>query len=87
MPVRQWVLSGPALPLPPTPTASPLKSEVPRPQTPGTTPSRLAKWATLPARIYEVFPLVCPSSQTPFTFIAFLPEPIPEDDFDQSWGA
>jgi hypothetical protein len=35
--------------------------------------------AALLARIYEVFPLICPSCQTPLTFIAFLtdPEPIP----------
>jgi hypothetical protein len=29
------------------------------------------------ARIYEVFPLVCPTCQTPLTFIAFLTEPEP----------
>jgi hypothetical protein len=29
------------------------------------------------ARIYEVFPLICPSCQTPLTFIAFLTDPEP----------
>ena len=49
-----------------------------------------SSWAALLARMYEVFPLICPSFQTPLTFIAFAfgelrfapvrtePEPIPE---------
>ena len=136
----------------------PAAPEVPSPQpekanrkAPDTTLSRPSRWAALLARIYEVFPLICPACQTPLTFIAFLtdpepvaqilahigeptsppplhpargppqtefsmgpgaakpdeaaqesfpddlnqsptfdpsePEPIPEDDFDQSWGA
>ena len=54
-----------------------------------TSPARPSRWAALLARIYEVFPLVCPTCQTPLTFIALFsdPEPIPEDEFDQSWGA
>ncbi|MFH1764316.1 MAG: hypothetical protein ABIF09_09000, partial [Gemmatimonadota bacterium] len=36
-----------------------------------------SKWAALLARIYEVFPLICPSCQTPLTFIAFLTDLVP----------
>jgi hypothetical protein len=132
------------------PPAAP-EAQAPTPQTPGTAPSRPSRWAALLARIYEVFPLICPTCQTPLAFIAVLtdpdpitqilahigeptspplihpargppqtelamrpgggqaveaaresfpddldqssefdpvePEPIPEDDFDQSWGA
>ena len=66
------------LPLPLTSAASPPKPEAPAPQPPDTSPSRPSNWATLLARIYEVFPLICPTCQTPLTFIAFLidPEPI-----------
>jgi hypothetical protein len=32
---------------------------------------RSSRWAALLARIYEVFPLLCPSCKTPLTFIAF----------------
>ena len=65
---------GPGLPIPTTPSASPPKSEAPRPQPPDTAPPRPSKWAALLARIYEVFPLICPTCQTPLTFIAFLTE-------------
>ena len=61
-------LPDPPLPapgtLPPTP-------EPPPPQPPDLGPSRPCKWAALLARIYEVFPLICPACQTPLTFIAF----------------
>jgi len=40
-------------------------------------PTKASKWAALLARIYEVFPLVCPSCHTPLTFIAFLTDPEP----------
>ena len=78
----------PDLSLPRTSAASPPKPN-PAPQPPDTTPSRPSKWAALLARIYEAFPLICSSCHTPLTFIAFLtdPEPIPDDKFDQSWGA
>ena len=61
--------------LPPSSGGLPPKSEAPEapaPQPPDTTPSRPSRWAVLLARIYEVFPLICPSCQTPLTFIAFL---------------
>ena len=50
-----------------------LPSRARRPSNPttGHRPSRPSKWAALLARIYEVFPLICPSCQTPLTF-AFL---------------
>ncbi len=67
--------SDPALP-PRSPAPSP-RPESPPPQPPNSTPSQLSKWAALLARIYEVFPLICPSCQTPLTFIAFLTEPEP----------
>jgi len=68
---------GPSLPLPGTPTASLPVSEAPAPQPPDTAPSRPSRWAALLARIYEVFPLICPTCQEPLTFIAFLTEPEP----------
>jgi hypothetical protein len=46
-------------------------------KTPAATPARPSRWAVLLARIYEVFPLICPSCQTPLTFIAFLADPEP----------
>jgi len=62
----------------------PAAPEVPSPQpgranrkAPDSTPSRPSRWAALLARIYEVFPLICPSCQTPLTFIAFLADPEP----------
>jgi len=68
----------PGLPLPPPtpPTVSSPTSETP-PQPPETTPSGPSRWAALLARIYEAFPLICPSCQTPLTFIAFLTDPEP----------
>ena len=57
--------------------ASPPKSENPEPQPPDTGASRLSPWAALLARIYEVFPLICPACGTPLTFIAFLTDPVP----------
>ena len=68
---------GPSLPVPATPTASPPKSEPPRLQPPDTSPSQTSRWAALLARIYEVFPLICPACLTPLTFIAFLTDPEP----------
>ena len=44
---------------------------------PATDSFRPSKWAALFARIYEVFPLIGPSCQTPLTFIAFLTDPEP----------
>ena len=58
--------------LSPTPEA-----QLPTAETPHTTPSRPSRWAALLARIYEVFPLICPTCQAPLTFIAFLTEPEP----------
>jgi hypothetical protein len=62
----------------------PAAPEVPSPQperanrkAPDTTPSQPSRWAALLARIYEVFPLICPTCQTPLTFIAFLTDPEP----------
>jgi hypothetical protein len=68
---------GPPLPLPPTSTAPPPEPTSPPPQAPDTILSRPSKWAALLARIYEVFPLICPTCQTPLTFIAFLTDPEP----------
>ena len=65
-------LLGPRLPLPETPSAQPPQPEKANPKTPAAPPARPSRWAVLLARIYEVFPLICPSCQTPLTFIAFL---------------
>jgi len=71
------------LPLPDTmvpTTASPPKPEHPEPQIPDTGDtgaSRLSPWAALLARIYEVFPLICPACGTALTFISFLTDPVP----------
>ena len=70
-------LLGPRLPLPETPSAQPPQPEKANPKTPAATPARPSRWAVLLARIYEVFPLICPSCQTPLTFIAFLADPEP----------
>jgi transposase len=69
---------GPRLPL--RSPASPPESqapEAPAPQPPDTTSARTSRWAALLARIYEVFPLICPTCQEPLTFIAFLTDPEP----------
>jgi len=63
--------------LPGRPPAPPPQPETPASQPPDTSPSQTSKWAALLARIYEVFPLICPSCQTPLTFIAFLTDPEP----------
>jgi len=63
------------LPAPLPPTASPPKPRNPEPQPPDPGPSRPSPWAALLARIYEVFPLICPACGTALTFIAFLTEP------------
>jgi hypothetical protein len=63
--------------LPTPPTLSPPTSEAPAPQSSDPAPSRPSRWAALLARIYEVFPLICPACQTPLTFIAFLTAPHP----------
>lgn len=65
------------LPAPLPPTASPPQPEDPEPQTPPTGRSRPSPWAALLARIYEVFPLICPACGTPLTFISFLTDPEP----------
>jgi hypothetical protein len=70
-------LPGPPLPLPTPPVASSPTSEAAPPQPPDTTPSRPSRWAALLARIYEAFPLICPTCQAPLTFIAFLTDPEP----------
>jgi hypothetical protein len=80
---------GPTLAPPTPPTAPAPQAEEAEPRTSDPAPSRPSRWAALLARIYEVFPLICPTCQEPLTFIAFLtePEPMPEGDFDQTWGA
>ncbi len=70
-------LPGPPLPLPTPPTTSPPMAENPPPQPPDTAPARPSRWAALLARISEAFPLICPTCQTPLTFIAFLTDPEP----------
>jgi hypothetical protein len=70
-------MPGPGLPLPTTPTPSTPGSKAPAPQPPDIAPSRPSKWAALLARIYEVFPLICPTCQEPLSFIAFLTDPEP----------
>ena len=62
----------PPLPLPTPPTAPAPQAEGAEPRTSDTAPSRPPRWAALLARIYEVFPLICPTCQEPLTFIAFL---------------
>ena len=74
--------SGPLLPLPEsatsvpatpaTPGTSPPKPETPVPQEANPTSARPSRWAALLARIYEAFPLICPTCQEPLTFVAFL---------------
>ncbi len=68
---------GPRLPFPDLPTAPAVQPEGAEAHTPDTAPSRPSRWAALLARIYEVFPLICPTCQSPLTFIAFLTEPAP----------
>jgi len=70
-------LPGPGLPLPETHSVPPPQPEGAERRTPDSTPSRPSQWAALLARIYEIFPLICPTCQTPLTFIAFLTEPEP----------
>jgi len=67
----------PKLLLPATPSAQPPQPERADRQTPDATPTRPSRWAVLLARIYEVFPLICPACQTPLTFIAVLTDPEP----------
>jgi len=64
--------SVPDLPLP-----KPSVANNPAPQPPNTGSSRPSPWAALLARIYEVFPLICPACGTALTFIAFLTDPVP----------
>ena len=68
---------GPPRPLPTPPTAPAPQPEGAKARTPDTASSRPSRWAALLARIYEAFPLICPTCQTPLTFIAFLTEPEP----------
>jgi hypothetical protein len=70
-------LPGPPLPLPTPPTVSSPTSEAPPPRPSDTAPAQPSRWAALLARIYEVFPLICPTCQTPLTFIAVLTDPEP----------
>jgi hypothetical protein len=65
----------PELPLR-SPASAPGPEEPPR-QPSDTGAPRSSRWAALLARIYEVFPLICPTCQTPLTFIAVLTEPEP----------
>ena len=65
------------LPAPLPPTASPEKPDVPAPKASASGSSRPSRWAALLARIYEVFPLICPACGTALTFIAFLTDPVP----------
>jgi hypothetical protein len=44
---------------------------------PCTGTARSPRWAALLARAHEVFPLLCPTCQTPLTFIACLTDPEP----------
>ena len=67
---------APDLPLQPPPTL-PEKADAPVSKALAKSSTRPSKWAVLLARIYEVFPLICPSCQTPLTFIAFLTDPEP----------
>jgi hypothetical protein len=64
----------PADPEVPSPTP---EGQAPAAEAVETSPSRPSRWAALLARIYEVFPLICPTCQEPLTFIAFLTEPEP----------
>ncbi len=68
---QQTAIPGPRKPAKPDPV--PLSGSAPS----SPTSSRPSRWAALLARIYEVFPLICPSCQTPLTFIAFLTDPLP----------
>jgi hypothetical protein len=70
-------LPGPALSLPTAPTASRPKPEAAPPQPPDTAPPRPSRWAAVLARIYEAFPLICATCQTPLTLIASLTDPEP----------
>jgi hypothetical protein len=65
----------PELPLR-SPASPPGPEKPPRQPSDAATP-RSSPWAALLARIYEVFPLVCPTCQSPLTFIAFLTDPEP----------
>jgi hypothetical protein len=68
---------GLPFPLPTQPTAPAPQPEGAKARTPDTVPSRTSRWAALLARIYEVFPLICPTCQASLTFIAVLTEPEP----------
>ena len=70
-------LSGPGLSLPETHSVPPPQPEGAERRTPDSAPARPSRWAALLARIYELFPLICPTCQTPLTFIAILTEPEP----------
>ena len=63
--------------LPEKPPVPPSQRKEANRKPPETIPSPPSRWAVLLARIYEVFPLVCPTCQTPLTFIAFLTDPEP----------
>ena len=73
-PVSGFNVLPPAAPKVPSPTP---QAQAPAPQTPDTIPSQPSRWAAILARIYEVFPLICPTCQTPLTFIAVLTDPEP----------
>ncbi len=75
LPLPESATSVPATPA--TPGTSPPKPETPVPQEAGPISARPSRWAALLARIYEAFPLICPSCQTPLTFIAFPTDPEP----------
>jgi len=61
----------------PRPDPVPSVANSPEPQPPNTASSRPSPWASLLARIYEVFPLICPACGASLTFIAFLTDPVP----------
>jgi hypothetical protein len=71
---QQTAIPGPRKPAKPE-SVNPVPLSGSGPSSP--TYSRSSRWAALLARIYEVFPLICPSCQTPLTFIGFLTDPLP----------
>jgi hypothetical protein len=70
-------LPGPDPEIPLRSPASPPDPEKAPTQPSDTATPRPSRWAALLARIYEVFPLICPTCQAPLAFIAFLTEPEP----------
>jgi len=71
LPPHQTAIPGPAA----TPKPDPVPLSASGPSSPSS--SRPSRWAALLARIYEAFPLVCPTCGESLTLIAFLTEPEP----------